>query len=65
MAYFKTCPDCGAHLDPEETCETCRAKEKARLVERTNSNVPQPIYHKRQKNAIQNRGGYHDQNQQT
>ena len=23
MSYFRTCPDCGAHLDPEEKCD-CR-----------------------------------------
>jgi hypothetical protein len=21
MSYFHTCPDCGAHLDPGETCD--------------------------------------------
>lgn len=21
MAYFKTCPRCGAHLDPQEECD--------------------------------------------
>lgn len=24
MAYYKTCLYCGAHLDPEETCDDCR-----------------------------------------
>lgn len=27
MSYFKTCPDCGAHLDPGELCD-CRENEK-------------------------------------
>ena len=26
MSYFKTCPFCGAHLDP---CEVCECKEEA------------------------------------
>lgn len=24
MSYFKTCPICGAHLDPGEVCDDCR-----------------------------------------
>ena len=28
MPYYKTCPDCGAHLDPGERCD-CREEEKA------------------------------------
>lgn len=28
MSYFRTCPHCGAHLDPGEVCD-CRNKEKA------------------------------------
>ena len=27
MAYFKTCPHCGAHLDPGEKCD-CRDKRE-------------------------------------
>ena len=27
MSYFKTCPHCGANLDPGEVCD-CREKEK-------------------------------------
>lgn len=26
MAYYKTCPNCGAHLDPGETCD-CETEE--------------------------------------
>ena len=26
MSYYKTCPNCGANLDPCEVC-VCRAKE--------------------------------------
>lgn len=26
MSYFKVCPHCGAHLDPNETCD-CRDKK--------------------------------------
>ena len=25
MSYFKTCPECGANLDPEEKCD-CQKK---------------------------------------
>lgn len=28
MSYYKTCPHCGANLDPGEVCD-CREKEKA------------------------------------
>lgn len=30
MSYYKTCPHCGAHLDPGETCD-CRDNEKTAL----------------------------------
>jgi hypothetical protein len=26
MPYYKTCPDCGAHLDPDEQCD-CQMDE--------------------------------------
>lgn len=26
MAYYRTCPDCGAHLDPGERCD-CHDEE--------------------------------------
>lgn len=29
--YYKTCPNCGAHLDPGEICD-CSEKEKGRPV---------------------------------
>ena len=29
--YYKTCPNCGAHLDPGEACD-CSEKEKGRPV---------------------------------
>lgn len=28
MSYYRTCPLCGAHLDPGERCD-CRTKENA------------------------------------
>lgn len=28
MSYFRTCPHCGAHLDPGEVCD-CQCKEEA------------------------------------
>lgn len=30
MSYYKTCPHCGAHLDPGEACD-CRANLRDRL----------------------------------
>ncbi len=27
MSYYKTCPHCGAHMDPGEVCD-CRDEEK-------------------------------------
>ena len=29
VSYFKTCPHCGANLDPGETCTDCRNREDA------------------------------------
>lgn len=29
MAYYQTCPECGAHLDPGESCD-CRLGEGGR-----------------------------------
>lgn len=29
MAYYNTCPECGAHLDPGEKC-TCREPARKR-----------------------------------
>lgn len=26
MSYYRTCPDCGAHLDPGEMCD-CQAED--------------------------------------
>lgn len=26
MAYYQTCPECGAHLDPGESCD-CEREE--------------------------------------
>lgn len=28
MSFYKTCPHCGANLDPGESCD-CQAKEEA------------------------------------
>lgn len=27
MSYYKTCPECGAHLDPGEMCNCHKAEE--------------------------------------
>jgi hypothetical protein len=29
MPYFKTCPDCGAHLDPGEVCDCAKINAAA------------------------------------
>lgn len=31
MSYYRTCPDCGAHLDPGEICD-CKDTEGARVT---------------------------------
>jgi len=28
MSYYKTCPECGSHLDPGERCD-CRSEKTA------------------------------------
>ena len=30
MAYYNTCPFCGAHLDPDEKCD-CKEREEKNL----------------------------------
>lgn len=30
MAYYNTCPFCGANLDPGESCDCLREKERRR-----------------------------------
>lgn len=32
MSYYRTCPHCGAHLDPGESCTDCQNKEEAAPV---------------------------------
>lgn len=32
MSYYKTCPRCGAHLDPGETCDCVRKELKAAIM---------------------------------
>ena len=31
MAFYRTCPDCGANLDPGEHCDCRAGDEKERL----------------------------------
>ncbi|WP_283682741.1 hypothetical protein [Parablautia sp. Marseille-Q6255] len=33
MAFYRTCPDCGAHLDPGEQC-TCHDEDVIRRQEK-------------------------------
>lgn len=45
MAYYRTCPRCGAHLDPGEVCDDCRSscqKEKAAFA--SDQEVQMPLY---------------------
>jgi predicted amidophosphoribosyltransferase len=37
--YYRVCPECGAHLDPNEICEDCR--EKNRGARAANTDAPQ------------------------
>ena len=37
MSYYRTCPGCGANLDPGEVCEDCR--DKARGARATNTDA--------------------------
>lgn len=56
MAYYRTCPHCGANLDPGEVCEDCRTTERdahqpTKQCERPYTNRPpkrtvSPILHK-------------------
>lgn len=32
MSYYRTCPHCGAHLDPGESCD-CRADIRDQLID--------------------------------
>ena len=31
MSYYRTCPDCGAHLDPGERCDCKDEKDRPML----------------------------------
>ena len=37
MAYFNTCPECGANLDPGETCNCKRKKSEAAATDNGHS----------------------------
>lgn len=34
MTYYRTCPECGAHLDPGEMCDCQRAAQAAEDVDK-------------------------------
>ena len=36
MCYYKTCPECGANLDPGEQCDCQEDEEKAADAETSN-----------------------------
>lgn len=38
MSYYRTCPGCGANLDPDEVCEDCRENERSARA--TNTDAP-------------------------
>ena len=41
MAYYNTCPNCGANLDPGESCDCIKEKEKReRFYENVTSITP-------------------------
>lgn len=37
--YYRTCPGCGANLDPDEVCEDCRENERSARA--TNTDAPE------------------------
>lgn len=39
MSYYKTCPRCGAHLDPGEVCD-CLDVESQILLNHENNGLP-------------------------
>lgn len=41
MAYFKVCPDCGAHLDPGERCD-CQGKKPLPYPAKKNKYINRP-----------------------
>ena len=42
MAYYNTCPYCGAHLDPGESCD-CDKKETALGVSSTQGGMVEQV----------------------
>lgn len=40
MAYFNTCPMCGAHLDPGERCTCSEAEDKPHKWQRDRAGKP-------------------------
>lgn len=39
MAQFRTCPNCGANLDPEERCDCLKREQKLRKQKREASRM--------------------------
>lgn len=43
MSYYRTCPGCGANLDPEEVCEDCRDKARGARAANTDAQREESI----------------------
>lgn len=37
MAYFRECPECGAHLDPDEKCDCQQSQNNIKTKEDVNN----------------------------
>jgi hypothetical protein len=55
MPFYRTCPDCGAHLDPDETCD-CRdqIRKPQKINKKLKNNIQKEVSHVRTQN--QSRG---------
>ncbi len=44
MAYYRTCPECGAHLDPGEACSDCEVSDETTREVQLEGDEVQPAY---------------------
>ena len=51
MSYYRTCPDCGAALDPCEVCDCQDKKEAAPVLQHRNGKAEQKS-HELQSSAL-------------
>lgn len=43
MAFYRPCPDCGAHLDPDEECQDCQKEDDAERTSRITTMILSPV----------------------